>query len=1293
VRRTGVQLWLLSVLALMGGALFASAVLGQTPIVESFTFYRQLGASAPVNIRYEPLYDQFALVTNGGRLLLVDAATYTTRSVLYENGTYNAYNFSHDGQWLALAIDRRLEIWDTQTGVLSLTIEPDGANSVTGPLMFSDDDSYLLFTAVVAASQATRRSENDTDLLPWLWDLDAARDLADSRLPGRVSAYAFFDYRTGFMYLGPNNTLLAARPGKFEVIDVNGAGLPVVAEFETNRFEEDPVTLWFSDSAGLMYVFKNDTGTIMQVDTSTKRLFEIPLGRMLGARSLRNFDEFPLGGNARMIGEPLSRELNPLLVAWFGYDYRADWNYHPLSIFLLDVLTPKTALADDIGLLIYVFDEELGQGTIEFVRPGNGAPMAIDAEGRRVALRQMGESSPVTIYNFDSGLPILSFDTTLTDAEGDDLFAFNETAEALVAGYQRYDADSGAVIYERLDYNPGYSSNTFGGVGTYFTPDSRGLVTVSGNNWWVWDIETDQVIRREVLDFSGPVIAVSDDATRFLLDVSTESVRGVELYEIGKDERRRLYFDIPSDMTLQNFIPSADWEHFIVTYSALPGTQHAPGGAIALYTVGVGLRWYMAGTDLPSSSGFLSDVGWLDAETIYAVGDGGGAVPDRVVGVAYAPSGVPQCLVERYPAQVDDWTQLWERLAYYQPADDLARLALAVCQAESAEAVEQLYTPTPRPTSIPQAANSVSRITGVPTCLTERYSDQALAFARDWRRLTLGLTEEQTENLASLLCEGLGSVSNVGNAVSVQQVSQASAPDGRVIYAINRENGARVRIPNLPVRFDGEVRPNLELVLQEFRSQFGFTPANAVLSPDRSRLAVATTGGHVSIYQLNKPYEDLALAATAIAIGTAQTNPNAIRVLPASTTIPDQIGQTQPTMTPTFVPTAMPLATQTAPLSQVGQTEVICPAQTVSFAERPTTFTPTGRLIGMVRNHPEMWVLDAESGRFYPDETIPLCGVGVPCTYNLDRSWMIIESSPPVLSRPDGSEQVPIVAASDLSVFDSLRWFDGEQLILRYQGFQPERSADAVLLTRFYNTTTGTWSAPERLIQEVRVNELPTSIISAQPNGGTLLVVTTPVNLPGGTGLQYYLYDEATDEATYFARTDFDQSINFFWDAAGTKLYYSPSWLQSETISNRFSGEQPRLDSDYVYDVATGVHARLDPNVARDLSGMMLDDHSVLNRYVADFPAVGVPELTLAITDLDTGLKRLYCPPAQWRDVFNVAVSPDGRYVAMTAPERGDQSEAVRRYDTLYILDRATGVVVEMPAEMTQLMLWTEVAR
>jgi hypothetical protein len=172
---------LLAILSLI----VAGVALSQEP--RSFEFVAQIGQPAPRGVIYDRNFDRFALVDTRGRLLLASAQDYSTQHVLYEEGnTFNTYTFSHNGHWFAVAIGRRIDVWDANSGTLVTTFEPDGALSVTAPVQFSDDDGLILFNAVVPAPDSIRRSENDTANLPWLYEFDAARDVRNSMLYATV---------------------------------------------------------------------------------------------------------------------------------------------------------------------------------------------------------------------------------------------------------------------------------------------------------------------------------------------------------------------------------------------------------------------------------------------------------------------------------------------------------------------------------------------------------------------------------------------------------------------------------------------------------------------------------------------------------------------------------------------------------------------------------------------------------------------------------------------------------------------------------------------------------------------------------------------------------------------------------------------------------------------------------------------------------------------------------------------------------------------------------------------------
>ncbi|NDJ75798.1 MAG: hypothetical protein GYB65_06035, partial [Chloroflexi bacterium] len=313
-------------LAMVGLAL-AGVALGQDdPDSEApaFEVVQRLGRERPRGIQYDPNYDQMVMVDPAGRLVLVDAATFAVRHVLYESGTYSIYRFSHNGRWLALGIDRRVELWDTQTGELSATAEPEEALSIPGPLQFADDDALLMITALTPAPAALRQSENDTALLPYLWDLPAARGETFSTLPATIELYPFYDYRNGFV-LGPNDKVLTGLSQRLQVMDVADTSLPILSEIPSQRREPDPIDVWFSLRGESMYVQPIGSNTLVQVDTTDGTLADIPVGRELGYSQLATLDPLVFGDQARLIGEPHSRQDNSFLRLLLGEDYRRQY--------------------------------------------------------------------------------------------------------------------------------------------------------------------------------------------------------------------------------------------------------------------------------------------------------------------------------------------------------------------------------------------------------------------------------------------------------------------------------------------------------------------------------------------------------------------------------------------------------------------------------------------------------------------------------------------------------------------------------------------------------------------------------------------------------------------------------------------------------------------------------------------------------------------------------------------------------------------------------------------------------
>jgi hypothetical protein len=224
--------------------LFSGAVWAQISTEPSFELFTEIGRPMPQGIRYDANFDRFAWTDSDGRLLLVNASTYEVQHVLYESGVYSGYQFSHNGRWLALAIEQRVEIWDTQSGTLTQSFAPGSAQGITSLLQFSDDDSLLMLTAIVPAPDSIRRSETDTSQTPWLWELAAERGERRSILPLQRIQQPFFDLRNGLL-LTPDNRLFAAYSGLVQLMDIGTDSYPVLTNIDTNRFERDPIDVWY----------------------------------------------------------------------------------------------------------------------------------------------------------------------------------------------------------------------------------------------------------------------------------------------------------------------------------------------------------------------------------------------------------------------------------------------------------------------------------------------------------------------------------------------------------------------------------------------------------------------------------------------------------------------------------------------------------------------------------------------------------------------------------------------------------------------------------------------------------------------------------------------------------------------------------------------------------------------------------------------------------------------------------------------------------------------------------------
>jgi WD40 repeat protein len=1296
----------LVLLALALGSL--GVVLAQNaPPDQAFTLIHQFGKLRPQGILYDANYDRLVWVDPGGRLLLVDAATLETERVLHESGLYNSYVFSNDGRYLALAIDRRIELWDTESGDIAASIEP-AVNLTTGPLQFSDDDRLLLFNSVVPAPADIRRSENDTTNLPWLWDLAAARNEAESMLFGQEEEelYAFFNYRNGLV-LGANNTVIAGIPERLLIIDADNPRMPIVNEIAApQRFEQDPISVWRSARDGLLYVRPTGQNNFVQVKTEDNTTYDIPLGRELSYRNLSSVEGLTLSSLARIIGEPVSRGENSLLRLILGDDYRTYINYAPLTVILIDVLEPLTPGTEQSGLLIYTFNEDTGRGVLEFIRPSDIVNMVLHPDNNHLMVRRQNGVQPLEVYNLNTGALEKSLYPAVPDFDGRQLLAYNQTGDQILTDFQRIDAETGATLVQ----DTAYAAN-LGEI--VFTSDSRALVGIEGNNWRVWDIATGELIREERLSLRGGILQRSPDAHRYLTQLDAGQL---EVVNMGTDERRIFTVTPPQDTTISQIVPNPDWSRFLVVYSLSPSNHDYPGNAVAVYDFDGTQYFFASGADLPSLAG--RGYGWLDDNTIYVStqSQSSDLPPARLYGIVYHETGLPMCLVEVYPADWPRWVGLWERFnTQFQPAQ-LNRLTERLCATLPflADDVALMLTPTPRAVYYGAATLVPLEIAGVPACLTRQFRREALDYAELWRSMTDGLTPEQVVELEAMLCEGLiPSLNYVPPTATVNpnqfnpptQTPLPDAPEsvdtgtiGQLqVMAIDIRTGARSvggYFPPTPVT----PSPNLNLILRDYRETFNRSLDSATLSPDGTLLAGRDQNGFVVVYRLEKPYNVVAGEATAVAQATRDAAPRSIGLLPTATQPFEYVGAINPTLTPTVTLTPPPTAEATAAQPNLGQVVELCPSRSLyTLDSPPPSYAATGRILVQTNDVIPVWVLEPETGRYAPDDTIPpLLTLG----FSFDENWVMNRSSDIVISRPDGTDRTVLFRAlPGAPVPGNIGWWGLHTFYAIYERYLPEYPYPVPVIQRF-DPATGVLTDPVETPPSIRVNELPSDTLTVQPDDERYALVATYYPTADGRGTKYYIYDRQSDTAAHFASLD-TGGLEFSWHPLGHTLYY----------------RYPNNRDWFMFDTRTNQHSHLGSLPG----GVWSRDGRYRARWDSDFRfrqierlAAGELPPKITIWDSETGLIRRYCLPQTGLVEYDSPLlwSPDNRYLLfrIQLPYGGDSYSTpmptptpeptgtpvplelqyeLRNLRTV-VLDTETGEVTIISGEADQAVVWTQ---
>jgi len=337
----------------MWGAVWSVAQ-NQTTAPNIFAIQQVIGKPQPRDMRYNPQYDRFVWINASGNLALANATTYEEIAVVSSGGSLNDYRFSPDGRWLAIARDKQIDLWDVQTAVLAAHYETESTLGLEGPLWFSDDNRQVVFNSRVPAPQETRRSENDTILVAWVWDTVAARDVGRSELPNGVIAQPMYDYRNGFI-MGKGKKAVAGLPSRLRTVEVTTQEIRIISETDDpQRIEVDPIDAWESEVDGWM-TLRTRSGSLVQVDPNTGVFLPILTGQNLQLVTTQAVNAFHQSFATQPIGPLGDTMQNPLRARLFGEDYRASFNFVPLTIYLLDVLQPITATASVQGLLTKAF--------------------------------------------------------------------------------------------------------------------------------------------------------------------------------------------------------------------------------------------------------------------------------------------------------------------------------------------------------------------------------------------------------------------------------------------------------------------------------------------------------------------------------------------------------------------------------------------------------------------------------------------------------------------------------------------------------------------------------------------------------------------------------------------------------------------------------------------------------------------------------------------------------------------------------------------------------------------------
>ncbi len=1221
----------------------------------AFHIEGEIGRALPRKIVYEQHTERIAVVDAYNRLLLINALDYTTIYIFHEQGSYGDVAFSHDGRWLAVAYNFTMELWDTNNGKLTASFTDLGnTKSIMGPITFSSNDTMLIFFGIYPAPRELRQAETDSITYPWVWNLTAARGEGTSTFPKKLEAVQMVDYANGFV-LSPDDKIIAALPGRLRILDA--FTLQPEYEIPTARYEQDPLTAWYSLLDNNVYVRPVTTDTLLQVDTKRGVLVEIPMNKALTDSDLSLIGGIELGSIAQVIGGTADHSYNPLIGVLLGGDYRKDYAYgnKPLTVTLIDLVLPPAATQDNVLALLYVFDESTGTGTFVFGGQGRAQQIVLSPDRKNLLVRLTENDENVVTFDLASGRELRRFIPALRSIgrysrqTKNRILAYDASGKIIISDFERRNAASDHVEAEDLRYSRSFDR-------FFFSNDSSKIITLAGTEWREWDAITGQVLRRELIYLSGQIVATSSDGYRFLTYFNNNSV-GAQVVDMNAKTNYSVTFNNIPGSSINDIYANPSWTRFLVIYSENQFGPYYPGNQVAIYDYKDGLKSFIAGDDLPPLA--QRQYGWVDDQTAYIYGQGtSNDMPPRVYGVDYTANGLPRCIADAYPAQQTRFLQLWERLVYKLRVDQLDDLSATLCAnvPNSAAAVEAhlVLTATPQ----------IVRVTGLPTgevpqCLLDRYPGQEAEYSETWRTLVEGLTPEKTQELAVMLCEGIG------------VIDPATVFDASLGYTmfINSDTGERAsgdyQVPT------NETRP-LEPIYDLFEKTEKRSIGTAILSQNEELVAASSMPGELIIYRLLVPYRNLTAQMTATAVVQLQ-QANLIKGQATPSPTYNAIGTPRPTLTPTPEQTLYPRPQDRVFTGNVGN-ENFCPSeQLFPVSKLPDDYAAKGRIYAAVQGD-NLWSIEPENGTRAEDKDILQCGRGVSCKYSPDNQWILAESYEAIfIIRPDNSDPrilwnlltpnppTPPPREINWSGKDTLEWQ------ARIKVTVPAPTPYTTYKQAFIRDVLNVYPDPKPFIPEISINTLPTQLVARQP-GGNWIVVSTTYNTGVGQGYKFYLYDTTTDQYQMFAQSK-SSAINVYWHPWGDRLFYNfPQ--DNNPMRATYQVSFPSMTNQFLGYAPTG-------NWSND------------GRYIAyNTTSRSQP---IGVWDSETGQTKTYCLPETGARGYSGSYvwSPDNHYVALQVSLPKDESKSGVGQHTL-ILNVANGEVVDLTTGVVQIITWAQ---